>query len=131
MSSEHLPDELTSQFMYELLDLHTQVKVSVNQTHRNQNVAGVSVPVSPDATANQRTQKHRKNFEDMWNYPGIGHFCTRVGENKDAWCCQSDEHARDKLADSLLQLALGSVPETPAPGKWTKLWPCLQFPDLT
>lgn len=74
--------------------------------------------------------KHVAEFLRMWNGDLTGkkceHRCFRTGPPSN-WCCQDDEESKSKLASSLIAFALHSVPETPAPAKWTKLWSCLSF----
>ena len=74
--------------------------------------------------------KAEAKFLRMWNGPlhesgGVPvHLCIRVGPNR---CCVSDGEARRHMAEALLELALARQPDTPAPGKWTKLWSGLLF----
>ena len=122
------PNEDFVQFLDQLLDMHAhvQTQVSVVQdslvSKSGMVVADAGVPMS------SQLSNRLRDFREMWNQDldMIGHVCRRAGA-KDTWCCQNDDQAKGKMADSLLKLALNKMPETPAPGKWTKLWSCLQF----
>lgn len=114
--------EYYNDFLDELLDMHARVHTTLTHVHSKTNGQEESKDVS------HRLQKKITFFRQMWNQQGFGHTCRRVGP-QERWCCQSDADATSKMASSLIDLALSSLPETPAPGKWTKLWSCLQFPS--
>ena len=85
-----------------------------------------------DFTEAQLSVYERKieNFQKIWNGHLAGHTishdCYRGGPTQE-WCCKDDKESFAKLSDSLCSVAMSGPPETPAPGKWTKLWSSLQF----
>ena len=118
----HVLDDLHENFLEELLDMHSEVWKNTRNTnttlHGNTENANIS----------NRFKKNLTAFRRMWNTDGLGHVCIRIGPEA-SWCCQDDKDAKQKMANTLIQLAVSAVPETPAPGKWTKLWSCLQLPS--
>ena len=114
-----------AQFTDELLSMQLQVY--------NYVVQGSDTPKDDDDTELTLYQRKIQDFKQMWNCDlsnrsddFFRHYCVRSGR-QDTWCCQSDEEAVEKMAGSLIKVAMGRVPETPSPGKWTKLWSCLMF----
>ena len=111
---------------------HTEVPSSPTETAKElcamlrHSLFTVTEEAAERSTA-RNFDKQVTQFLVMWNGPLDGqdmvHFCCR-GKSR---CCANDTQRADRVAESLLALALGRVPETPAPGKWTKLWSALMF----
>ena len=104
----------------ELLQMQLGVRKALVQSHQQ------------DFTEAQLSSYEKKiaNFQKIWNGDLAGgiisHDCYRGGPSQE-WCCKNDKESKSKLADALCAVAMSSPPETPAPGKWTKLWSSLQF----
>lgn len=115
---------LYKRFVDELLDMHARIQFSLGILNRNTSLTDAleqNFRITSSAL-----EKKIKSFQRMWNQDGFCHVCERFGPQS-TWCCQDDREAKQKLADTLLNLAVSSIPDTPAPGKWTKLWSCLEF----
>lgn len=120
--------DLHNQYLEELLDMHCKQQAATRSAH-NQGAhisSGFDFDFDAHTPSRERLLKKRIFLQQMWNQDGIGHTCCRLGEQR-SWCCQSDQDAKEKLVTALLDFGLSSLPETPAPGKWTKLWSCLQL----
>ena len=115
---------LYKSFVDELLDMHVRIQFSLGILNRNTSLTDAfeqNFRITSSAL-----EKKIKSFQRMWNQNGFCHVCERFGPQS-TWCCQNDREAKQKLADTLVNLAVSSIPDTPAPGKWTKLWSCLEF----
>ena len=117
-----------AQYLDELTAMQLQVKKAMNHAYVQQKGEG-----SSNAEPNlSKFERKLQDFKQMWNtsLPSRSgkfvHQCLRSGPSE-TWCCKSDEEAREKMFSTLADVALSMMPETPAPGKWTKLWSCLQF----
>lgn len=123
-------DDLHNQYLEELLDMHCKQQAATRSAHNQgtgaHSLSGFDFDFDAHTLSRERLRKKRVFLRHMWNQDGIGHTCCRHGDQK-SWCCQSDEDAKQKLATALIDFGLSSLPETPAPGKWTKLWSCLQL----
>lgn len=115
--------EIDAEFLEELCSLMIGVK--------SDGFANNSKQESGESTRRigQYTQKISA-FKSMWNGPlsqtsdVYYHRCVRCGPQS-SWCCKNNEESSRKMASTLISLM--STPETPAPGKWTKLWNSLMF----
>ena len=124
-------------FVTELLDMQVEVKRALHHIHAGQSkrteVEGDSSGSLPTDAELKGYMKKVAIFKAMYNQDMtdnvVGHACCRVGPESE-WCCNSDSESKDKLASAMIDVALASVPETPAPGKWTKLWNVLMCLDF-
>lgn len=112
-------EELTSMMIGVKTNLSTVKKETTPQTQRG----------AEQQYATQYAKKIQE-FKKMWNGDlttssgQYQHRCNRCGPQS-SWCCKDNAHSQAKMASTLI--ALLSTPETPAPGKWTKLWNSLMF----
>ena len=114
------PSGNDSCFVEELLDLVLQIKRCLHHVHDKQ-----SEQANFEEPDFSQYAKKMKFFASMWNQnlasPNMGHTCHRPS------CCKDDTDAKDKLYNSIVAIGLASVPDTPAPGKWTKMWSMISF----
>ena len=120
-SSETLQSQRETNFLDELMSLQYGVRRALAYHKRKDGDDDIELSLY---------ERKVNAFKQMWNcdlFTSTGnykHRCCRVGHPNN-WCCQNDEESKQKMAKTLL--ALLTLPETPAPGKWTKLWSCLMF----
>ena len=113
--------EKDAEFLEELCSMMVGVKAHAfaNRQESDENTRGIQ----------QYIQKISA-FKSMWNgdlserSSVYYHRCVRCGPQS-SWCCKNNEESHSKMASTLISLM--STPETPAPGKWTKLWNSLMF----
>ena len=112
-------------YVTELLDMQLEVKLALSHTHGKQSQAASSHQVEL-ARYRKKLEKFKQMFNCDLTSKSIRHSCSRSGP-KSSWCCKDDAESVAKLGDALIDLGVSSIPETPAPGKWTKLWNVLIF----
>ncbi len=110
----------------ELLLMMRGVKMDI---HRNQQRSQISEDQGTEIIS--KHMKREQAFRSMWNCGFAStpkHACYRLGPSP---CCKNNEESCKKMADAIIDIAFSSIPSTPAPGKWTKLWEPLCFIGFT
>lgn len=114
----------------ELLDMMRGVKWAIMKNKDRSTVLDTDDDPSHTTGMKKHLEKE-KLFKSMWNVGFSStpkHVCNRLGPSP---CCRNDEESYKKMADSMIDLAFSSIPSTPAPGKWTRLWEPLAFLTFT
>ena len=106
-------------YLNEICSLQHGVKQALVRVHSDQDG-----DVSRRGRFESKLELFKKMFNQDLSSGKIVHICKRSGPSS-SWCCPSDDVAKQRLAESLIGVGLPSLPETPAPGKWTKLWSSL------